>query len=884
MDIKEILVLHHSHLDVGYTHTQPIVWELQREFIDQALELLDETENWDKNEVPKWTIEVTAQIMKWLENADENKIDKLKYYIEKKRIGISGLEFNTTPLCSAEQIIKQLEPVKKLRELLNIEIKTANQHDVDGIPWTVVDLLLDAGIELLIMAVNIHLGGPIEKRPSVFRWKGPSGREIFVMDGAHYTMFDQLLYTWENDIDRMKEGLDNYLEHLRKLDYKHDFIYLTTAAAPVCWDNSPPSIDVAKLIREWNKGGLHPVIRYITPNELLEKIKSRPVDEYEMRSGDWTDYWNFGCASSADITKTNIQAKQKLYKADLLNAFASATPKYFLNLSKKAWKEINLFDEHTWGSSNSIDPDNIFSKTQFNIKDNNAYIANETAEYLLVDQLETFTQNQKSADNQQGIAVINMSGWAKKEFVRVPDWWKLDGKRLRTSRFGWETRYNQPANAPLYGPIEVEPYSYKFIKFDELPEGQPIESLKLGEIVSETSARRLNTLEKTKEVSAIKFIESKFYRIEFNPDNCRILCVYDKINDCELLDSESDYTFFQFVRERTDPLFREDRRAFYARELEKEQYDVSCWNTDWKRILETASHPLGYEINQTPEGILLTLSFEAPGVKNLKQTILLHALKPLITFKASFYKEEIRTPESIYFVFPLKLEKDWKCNFDTAGIPTELDIEQLAGSSKDWFTVESYVAIYNDNFGAALYCPDAPMVQAGGFNFGKRSKRIERSENPLLLAWPMNNYWDTNFRPSQPGYIELEYHLTTFEKFFSYSVKKEADSMKIKTEVHPAIVIPKIQNGKFFEIDNDFVHVLYVKKSMSDNSMIFRLINYSEKDVNTTLTLLHKNIFKAFQVNLMENEINRLSVDGNKITINLCSRKIQSCKVFLDAK
>ena len=62
MNIKEILVLHHSHLDVGYTHSATILWELQREFIDQALRLLDDTADWPTPSQPRWTCEVTAQV------------------------------------------------------------------------------------------------------------------------------------------------------------------------------------------------------------------------------------------------------------------------------------------------------------------------------------------------------------------------------------------------------------------------------------------------------------------------------------------------------------------------------------------------------------------------------------------------------------------------------------------------------------------------------------------------------------------------------------------------------------------------------------------------------------------------------------------------------
>ena len=206
------------------------------------------------------------------------------------------------------------------------------------------------------MAVNIHLGGPVAKRPSVFRWQGPSGREILVMNGAHYTMFDQLLYTWENSIERMQEGLARYLEHLEAMAYAHDFIYLTTAATPVCWDNSPPYLEVARLIREWNARGLQPRIRFITPIELLERIKLQPRDQYELLRGDLTDYWNFGCA--APPCHSHLAPRKQKSSSPICSKLAPGTPVHYAGLAAAAWRQLNLFDD-TPGAPLTRDPDTI---------------------------------------------------------------------------------------------------------------------------------------------------------------------------------------------------------------------------------------------------------------------------------------------------------------------------------------------------------------------------------------------------------------------------------------------------------------------------------------------------------------------------------------------
>ncbi|MGD8778684.1 MAG: hypothetical protein PVH88_06945 [Ignavibacteria bacterium] len=881
MDIKEILLLHHSHFDVGYTHTQQIVWELQKEFLDLALKLLDDTKDFPEYSRPKWTVEVTSQIMNWLETSSPEQVDKLKNYIAQGRIGFSGLRYNTTPLANAEGLARQLYDIKYINENLGTEVKTVNQHDVNGIPWSAVDLMLDSGIELFIMAVNQHLGGNVAKRPSVFRWQGPSGREILVMNGAHYTMFDQLLYSWENSIERMEEGLNEYYEHLKKVGYDLDFIYLTTAAAPVCWDNSPPNIDVAGLVTEWNKLDKNPLIRYITPNELLERIKSSPLDKYPVHKGDWTDYWNFGCASTGFQTKINQAAKSKIYKADFLNACAKQPNKKFKRISKEAWEKIHLFDEHTWGSYNSMDPDNEYSRIQFTVKDNYAYDAHELAEYLLVDQLEEITQNPENFDKHDGVFVFNPTSAERTEYLPVPDWWFDEGKRRRTARFGWQNRVEQINSAPLYGPVKLSPFGYSKIKLNELKKAEKDNSLKTGEFKVESKGRQLNVLDAVIEEFITKYVESEFYRIEFNPKNCRITRVYDKVNDWEILDTNSDYTFFQFVQETTDPLFREDRRAYYARSLDNEKFDITCWNTGWKRIRSTALKTLGYKIKENPTNIELELSFDVPGCDTFKQTFILHRHKAGIEIKIEIMKSDVRTPESIYFVTPLNLGKDWDCVFDTAGVSTRLDDEQLPGSSKDWFTVEKFVTVYNKNKCAALFCPDAPMIQAGDFNFGKRSKTIERNEKPLLAAWSLNNYWDTNFRPTQPGFISLTYFFKTYAGYNETKVSTDADEVFCPVETYPLLVLDKSASGSFLKTSGEGLKVLHIKKAENDSGIILRVINLDESVSNYTIEFPGGKVKEAFETNTFEDIVSPLQINDTAVTVDLQYKKITTLLVRL---
>ncbi|MBD3290532.1 hypothetical protein GF337_17135, partial [candidate division KSB1 bacterium] len=799
-DIKEILVLHHSHFDIGYTHTQPVVMELQRDFIDQALILLDSTKDWDEFSQPRWTCEATTQVLKWLETASERDVARFEKYLKEGRIGISGMDFNITPLCSAEQLVRLLYKSDYLQRKFGIRIRTVNQHDINGVPWSLADILIDSGIELLIMAINLHFGGITVERPAVFRWQAPSGRELLVMNGAHYTMFDQLLYSYKKDLNEMRRGLAEYLEHLEEKNYDLDFIYLTTANAPVCWDNSPPNPEVAQLIREWNKHENTPPIRFITPEMLLQRIKEIPREKLKLYSGDWTDYWSFGVASTAVETKVNQHTKYRLRTAELLAAATEKHDSPRKNLYEKAWKYLNLYDEHTWGAFNSEDHDHPFVKSQAKLKDSFAYQAREITEYLIVDELEKLAGNSETAFTQDGVLVVNPSGVRRTELIPIPDWWRLEGKRLRTSRHSWTERYDRLKMAPLAGPITIEPYSWKKIRLDDLQSNDEPRRVQFGEKSKAGNSGIKIYCTDEDDVEKINYIESDWYNLEYDPCTGRIIRLIDKKNDWCIIDGSGDYTFFQFVQEFPDPLFKGDRKALYNRDMEKEKFDISCWNDEMTLVRRTAIKPRGNRIEENARGIELVLEFDVPGSEFLEQRILIANDSPVIELNLKLMKQDVRTPESVYFAFPLSLAKGWRCHFDTAGVPVELDVQQLPGSCRDWLAVNSFVALYDENHGAALYCPDAPIVQVGDFNFGSRSSSIQRKANPMLLAWSLNNYWDTNFRITQPGSIELRYYFRSFQKFDLFEVFQEASALCNPLEIHPAISCEKNEKGRFFEL------------------------------------------------------------------------------------
>jgi len=790
--IKEILVLHHSHLDVGYTHSQPILWELQNEYIDQVLDWLDQTEGLPDGARPKWTCEATEPVWRWLKRSSESQVKRFIKHCRGGRLGLSALRWHTTSLANRAGLKRLLDGKDELEQLAGVKITAACQHDVNGIPWPLADVLLDGGVDFFVMAINSHLGRAVQPRPGMFLWEAPSGRKIRVWNGNHYTMFDQLLYSWEDSVDRMAEGWAMYGKHLETIGYPYDFFYLTTTCSPVIWDNAPNNPYLPDLIRRWNEAGRGPRVRYATFDDLRIRAFAIPDDRLPVLRGDWTDFWAFGGGSSPVSTACNQQAKALIGAAEaMLGPEASETASPL----GRATERVDLFDEHTFGYYDS-DHSHPQAQTTELLKQALAHEGHELAAFAAMDGLERLAKNPVADRGIKGVLLCNPGPHPITVWPVLPEsWFAATAERTyRASRMfydgrPWGRRF-PGTGSRAFGPVDLPPHSWKTVPFEKLPPAESAPTVRHETRVENVERREVNFAPLANFRRRVGVIESPFHTLRYDPDTGRILSLFDRRQNRETLAPKDGLDFFSFVREHSNALVEDRRYAFYQRDLDREKMDQSCWH-DWSPVHECATRVTRCAVTEAPGRATLFRELQAPGMIHLVQRISLFGYDPVIGLEVDMEIVPEPSPQAIYFAFPQSLSAGWKAAFDTAGTIVRVDDDQLPGACRNWITSEMFAAMWDSNAGVALFAPDAPTVQFGDFHFGPPLDSLPRPGNPMLLAWPVNNYWDTNTPRVQYGRIHLRYGFVTFGRADLPALRTRAEVFR-----QPQLIWPVTTGGR----------------------------------------------------------------------------------------
>jgi hypothetical protein len=254
------------------------------------------------------------------------------------------------------------------------------------------------------------------------------------------------------------------------------------------YDNSPPNQELPDIVRRWNVEGRQPRLRLVTPIELLARIRQVPRQEIPVVTGDWTDYWNFGSASSAAETCLCRKTAANAAAIDLLRTWNSPDGRIAAE-AERLWCDINLYNEHTWGAYNTLDADNPFVVTQWQLKAQLAYEGKPLSDFLLRKELHRLAGNPWQSRKTDGVLIVNPTGLRQTYYV--PETWKREGKQIESGFMGVERESSARPVGKLYGPVQLEPYGWQVIPWSKLTLAPASDAVKGGADFLETDHYRL---------------------------------------------------------------------------------------------------------------------------------------------------------------------------------------------------------------------------------------------------------------------------------------------------------------------------------------------------------------------------------------------------------
>ena len=176
-----MFLVHHSHLDIGYTDLQPAVLRHHRAYLDSVLDLAAATDGWPDDARFRWNVESNLPLRRWLEERPPARVAELVERVREGRIEVCALPFTSNvEACAVEELALQLGWARSFAEKHGVEVVTAMQTDVPGHGHGLPRLLAAAGVRYLDVAHNYatraapHLTGGFDL-PRLFRWGGRDG-------------------------------------------------------------------------------------------------------------------------------------------------------------------------------------------------------------------------------------------------------------------------------------------------------------------------------------------------------------------------------------------------------------------------------------------------------------------------------------------------------------------------------------------------------------------------------------------------------------------------------------------------------------------------------------------------------------------------------------
>jgi Glycosyl hydrolases family 38 N-terminal domain/Glycosyl hydrolases family 38 C-terminal domain len=781
-----IHLVHHTHLDIGYTDPQGRVLAEHLSFLDSCLDLVRETDDWPEPARFRWAVEALWSFDRWSRARPAEKVAEFLARVDQRRIELTAMPFNLhTETCSTDELHELLRSARDASERYGVRFTSAMQTDVPGSVVGLVDALSQAGVRYLSVAHNWagrsvpHLTGG-QDLPRLFRWQAPSGASIlvWVTDTPHGLAYmEGPMIGFDGSFELVDDLLPTYLTALANNPYPFDGTVFGFPAAnvelhrkPYPWDvlhlrvqgkfgdNAPPRRLLSEIVRRWNETWAYPRLRVSRNEDFFAEAEQR-VRDIPTFEGDWNDWWADGVGSGARPLQLVRRAQGVVADAQTVSSIAGslgatgaaedtcdAAPVYL---------SAALFDEHTWGAANPWthgDDHTHSGEEQWHWKYATALNAHDGAAALLDRAVARLSQELDTAGEAlASIYVVNTCSWQRTEVVSV----FLPESRVRLeanlcvvdSRTDQELRFER---SPQVNETHRDAGQFLRILVPDIPALGAVR-LDLRPGSSLTSAAAVSTS------PMATVLENEHLRVEVDLPSACIASIADKSTGRELVSTEATFGFNAYAYDRYATAGGINHASSGIEGDERLRLLGSRSLARPAALVERVSGPLGER---------LVYESIADGARWLRTTLSLPAMLARLDIENRIAKSATMDKESAYFAFPFAMDSP-TLRIEVSGGVVGTGIPYVPGGAAHMRAMRRWISLEQDGQAVAWSTQDAPLVQVGdiALPYAPFPPTTPQRESATIYSWVHNNLWDTNFPSKQ-----------SFEMTFRYSIASAAST------------------------------------------------------------------------------------------------------------
>jgi hypothetical protein len=671
---------------------------------------------------------------------------------------------------------------------------------------------------------------------------------------------------------------------LTKTPYPHDVLHLRVQGAFA--DNAAASLLPPEIARAWNEQWAYPRLRMSLNRDFFADVEDRMHDRLDTYKGDWTDWWADGIGSAAVPLGKNRQSQANIRTAQTLNALADVLtddPKPELsNEIERAYEEMALFDEHTWGAANPWERGSTgvnSGEYQWNRKAAFAYTAEERVRSLLDGGLRRIAPLGTGAAREQSetMVVFNPSSFARTDLVRI----FLPERRLAAQRMSLVNLTTEESVPFVLEPQDNAPYRprgqyVRFLARDIPPIGYARYALS-----TENGAVSSRNEAPASEGERSTSFSNELLDVDVDVASATVRSLVDRASGSELVADQAPFGFNAYIHDRytSAPGFNHLSSRLGA---------AGPWLLGSRG---TGQYGLvtGRESNEVWERV--TLRFAGDGADWLETTLTLPRGVPRLHISNRLHKPATMEKESVYFAFPFASGKA-DIAFEITGGIASSESPHVPGSAQHFRAIRHWATLAApESPSIAWATSEAPLVQAGNIHipyapFPTTIPDRDAHES-TIYSWALNNIWDTNFPPQQGGEMTFRYTIATGDSDHATMLGRDTGAAASTPLI--GILTPLGANGRadlpdrssFVTVADPAIEVTHLAPSRTGAGITVFLQSHASGQVETSLRLEHLPVADARIGTFWETELEHTPINDNAVRVSIAPGELKAVVLTL---